>query len=192
MKIICGLGNPGAQYAHNRHNAGFIVLDRLAKDRKSIFKRRFLLRAHTARLLFDEGEVFLVKPSTFMNNSGIALKRACAQYHASCEDVLVVYDDTSLALGAMRFRESGSSGGHKGMASVIEFLGSQRINRLRIGIDGAQGTDLAEYVLSDFLSDEKRELSVVIEKAATACIDWVVHGSKYVMNKYNNVKTPDV
>jgi PTH1 family peptidyl-tRNA hydrolase len=185
VKIICGLGNPGARYARNRHNAGFIVLDRLAKDKAVRLKRSFTLNAHAAHLFLSESEVFLLKPLTFMNNSGISLRRACARYHASPEEVLVVYDDSSLALGALRFREKGSSGGHKGMASVIEHLGSQAISRLRIGIDGSENIDLVQYVLSDFSSDEKEVLNPTVDKAVTACIDWVLQGSKFVMNKYN-------
>ncbi|MDD5195297.1 MAG: aminoacyl-tRNA hydrolase [Candidatus Omnitrophica bacterium] len=183
MKIICGLGNPGARYAHNRHNMGFIVLDRLIKVKGLRFKRSLTLKAHIAS--FPERDTLLIKPYTFMNNSGIAARRARERYHAAGCDILIIYDDISLPFGAMRFRETGSSGGHKGMTSVLEYLGTSAISRLRIGIGAPEGDDAASYVLSDFLPGQSEKLKAIVEKAVAGCIDWVIHGTKYVMNKYN-------
>ncbi|MBU2102838.1 MAG: aminoacyl-tRNA hydrolase [Candidatus Omnitrophota bacterium] len=185
MKIIFGLGNPGAGYAHNRHNVGFMVLDRIAHDAGARFRRALRFKGHAVRCAAGRTSVILVKPATFMNNSGICVRRAIKAYNVTLDDILIVYDDMSLPLGTMRLRIKGRSGGHNGMASVIAETGEERISRLRIGIDVPAGCDATEHVLSDFSSQENTIVKACIDKAVLACRDWAACGSMYAMNKYN-------
>jgi PTH1 family peptidyl-tRNA hydrolase len=120
-----------------------------------------------------------------MNNSGLCSRKVLYRYVIPEENLLVVYDDADLPLGTIRFRRKGSSGGHQGMASVIDNIKSQDINRLRIGISKPFDADLTEHVLSDFSLEEKIILNEAISKAASGCIDWVNLGSDYVMRNYN-------
>jgi peptidyl-tRNA hydrolase, PTH1 family len=187
MKAIFGLGNPGANYKNNRHNAGFMLLDALAKVKKAGFKRNAGLAGYIACADVDSQETLFVKPDTFMNNSGLCVKKVLSRYKITPQDILVVYDDVELPLGTLRFRDKGGYAGHRGMESIAIELGTKDFNRLRLGIDKPAGViDLAQYVLADFNRHEKEVLSDVIEKATSGCLDWIGSGSAYVMNKYNN------
>lgn len=161
MKIICGLGNPGAEYAETRHNAGFLFVDEWA--RKYDFPE-FVVKGDALVSEKGQGEskVLLVKPMTFMNLSGEALAKIVNFYKVPLENVVVVYDDVDLSLGEVRFRDSGSAGTHNGMKSVIQQLGSQEFPRLRLGVESRGKTapaqmDLSDFVLSRF-SDEEWEV----------------------------------
>jgi PTH1 family peptidyl-tRNA hydrolase len=127
----------------------------------------------------------LVKPITFMNNCGQAAKLLLDTYKLPLDNLLVVYDDMDLSLGRIKFTKRGSSGGHRGMASIIEELGTQEINRLRIGISKPLRCDPVDYVLSPFREEEKEVLNDTLERAASACCDWLNYGSDFVMQKYN-------
>jgi PTH1 family peptidyl-tRNA hydrolase len=186
-KLIVGLGNPGLKYKHNRHNIGFRVVERLAGQFHAVFKRSFLLGASLAKIKVQESAVILLKPLTFMNNCGGCVRKALSRYRVSSGSLLVIYDDADLALGALRFRKKGSSAGHNGMASVIKALGSQEINRLRIGI-GRSDKDLTEHVLGDFTLAEQEALDETLNLCASACKDWIKYGSDYVMNRYNQMR----
>jgi PTH1 family peptidyl-tRNA hydrolase len=186
MKIIFGLGNPGRQYRNNRHNVGYMVLDELASRENFIFKRSFRLSAALARKEINNEEVLFIKPRTYMNNSGLSVKRALSSYKLTLRDILVVYDDIDLPLGKIRFRESGSCAGHRGMAAILSALGDEKISRLRVGISRDELTDVVDYVLSDFSLSEKEILEKVISQAASACIDWVYQGASFVMQQYNS------
>ncbi len=187
MKIIFGLGNPGKQYLGTRHNVGFNVVARLAQDHKSQFKGSFLLKAQVCRFLSGEEEVVLAKPSTYMNNSGIAVKKVMSRFKTAPQACLVVYDDVDLVPGELRFRKNGSSGGHGGMGSVIDVLGSDSVDRLRVGIGRPpQGVATADYVLSEFSRGDRAVIEEASERAAQACEDWLRHGADYVMKHYNN------
>ena len=153
MKIVVGLGNPGSQYARTRHNIGWMVRDRIAdragwdgrgrtKDASSIVGGRF-------RGL----DVTLVKPLTYMNESGLAVRKLLAREHAPLGDLLIVVDDFALPFGKLRFREGGGPGGHNGLASVIDELGTEKFSRLRVGI-GEPGRGAIDHVLSRFATDE--------------------------------------
>ena len=182
MKVIVGLGNPGRQYAHTRHNVGFDVLDIFARRRKV----RVLGRQHRALVgRFEQAgeEVLLVKPQTFMNESGAAVGAIVRKHRLEPGDILVVYDDIDLPLGRLRIRMRGSSGGHKGMNSIIHSLGSSDFPRIRIGI-GRQG-DAIDHVLSRFNRRERETIDPALESAADALDEILNEGIEAAMNEYN-------
>jgi PTH1 family peptidyl-tRNA hydrolase len=162
-----------------------MVVEEIAKKENSAFKKGFLLNGYIAKIKAKKESVILLKPSTFMNNSGLCVKKIASRYSVKPGDLLVAYDDADLPLGAIKLKKSGSSGGHQGMASVIDSLGTNDIARLRIGIGKSLRQDLADYVLSDFSSQEKEEIFESIEKATCACMDWLNSGIDYVMTNYN-------
>lgn len=184
MKLIAGLGNPGIKYARNRHNVGFMVLDKLARaEHKKFERQRFnaqLLEIHLA----DE-RVLLVKPQTYMNLSGSAVGKLAAFYRIPRADVMVVYDDLDLPLGKIRLRAHGSSGGHHGMESIINHLGGSDIPRLRIGIGRPDPTQDVGHVLGNFHDDEMSTLDEVLARAEQALRVWVSDGIVKAMNQYN-------
>ncbi|MDH7602049.1 MAG: aminoacyl-tRNA hydrolase [Armatimonadota bacterium] len=182
MKMIVGLGNPGRQYAHTRHNVGFDVIDRFAK-RRGVHTRTRRHRALIGRLAQDDEEVLLVKPQTYMNNSGSAVAALAREYGLQPSDIIVVYDDIDLPLGRLRIRAKGSSGGHKGVESIIQCLGSSEFPRIRIGI-GRAG-DAIDHVLSRFTRQEKTIIEPVIERAADALDVVLTDGLEAAMNIYN-------
>jgi PTH1 family peptidyl-tRNA hydrolase len=183
LKIIFGLGNPGKKYKNTRHNVGYMVVEKIGEGVR--FKRSIKLEAYLGEKEVEGEKVLLVKPTTFMNNSGICVKKTIEYYQICFKDFLVIYDDVDLPLGKIRFRKKSSSGGHKGIKSIIEILGSEEINRLRIGIGKREGEDLVEYVLSEFSSQEKEILKRVILNAVSASLDWIRFGPEYVMRNYN-------
>ena len=184
MKLIVGLGNPGLRYRNTRHNIGFLIIDSFAKVNKvRIYKKGF--GSLFNKMIFDNEEVLLLKPQTFMNNSGEAVKAAVGNFGIKTDDILVICDDVNLPLGVGRFRVQGSSGGHKGLKSVIERLNSKNFNRLRIGIDAGKNSTLTEYVLSGFRSNEKKLVKAIVETATCAAGIWVKEGIETAMNKFN-------
>lgn len=186
MKIIFGLGNPGEKYALTRHNAGFMVISRLAQDRNGRFKGSFLLNAALCEVQIDGKRALLVKPAAYMNNAGMVIKKVLGRFKADLDSVMIVHDDVDLPLGTLRFRDSGSAGGQKGMASIIDTLNTQDLNRLRVGIGRPQDLlDTADYVLREFDRNEIDVAQKTISLAARACEDWVKLGGEYVMTYYN-------
>ena len=185
MKIIFGLGNPGSKYKNNRHNVGYMVVESLAESQNIVFKRSFKAEAYIAGKKDSQEWVFLVKPRTFMNNSGLCVKKVLDKYKVSRADTLIIYDDVDLPLGMIRLRARGTSAGHRGMASIKNELGSEEVSRLRVGVGNSKEIELASYVLSDFFSSEKEILKKVIQEAAFASWDWVDKGIDFVMRKYN-------
>ena len=184
LRLIAGLGNPGERHADNRHNVGFQLLDRIA-DRHRLSFTRMESQALLAHGELAGQRVILLKPLTYMNQSGKAVKPAVRRYDISLAHVLVVYDDLDLPLGDIRLRERGGAAGHKGMESVIASLGTQEIARLRIGIGRPNGEAPEEYVLKDFSLRE----SIIMEEAydrAFAALDCVLReGIVEAMNRYN-------
>ncbi|MFO8053088.1 MAG: aminoacyl-tRNA hydrolase [Candidatus Omnitrophota bacterium] len=178
MKVIVGLGNPGKNYSENRHNIGFKVVDQLAYRYKVKLKRTIRQRAWLGELRIDSDYFLLVKPKTYMNNSGFCLNRVLAKYKVPVQNLLVVYDDADLDFGTLRIKKSGSSGGHRGIASIIDILGTKDINRLKVGIGrpalrrGQLQLPLTEYVLSNFSGEEKKQLREVLTKAVEVSLDW--------------------
>jgi len=185
VKIIFGLGNPGRQYKNNRHNVGYKVLESLTSDQNLEFKRSFRTSSYIAKKKDPGGWVIFIKPRTFMNNSGLCVKKVLNKYKVSLPDILIIYDDTDLPLGKIRFRAGGSCAGHRGMASIAEALRSEEVNRLRVGIGSSQGQELSGYVLSDFSKTEREILDNTIREAASASLDWANEGIDFSMQKYN-------
>jgi PTH1 family peptidyl-tRNA hydrolase len=187
-KLIVGLGNPGRKYASNRHNVGFQCLDRLAEAWGLSFSRR----KHKALLAQDEIaglKVILAKPQTFMNLSGEAVEQLARFYQVAPENILVIYDDLDLPVGRIRLRPEGGSGGHKGMKSIIEHLGSNGFPRLRVGIGRPSHGDPVDYVLSDFAPDERSTIEEACERAVSAIELWLAEGVVAAMNRYNTSPT---
>lgn len=184
VKLVVGLGNPGQKHAKNRHNVGFQVVDRIAAKYDLAFDR-IESQALRAGGEIAEHEVILLKPLTYMNESGKAVKPAMGQHHIAVEDILIVYDDLDLPLGTVRIRQRGGSGGHKGMRSIIGSLGTERIARLRIGIGRPAAGSPEEYVLQDFSLEE----SIIMEEAyrqAVASVECILEeGISKAMDRHN-------
>lgn len=185
MKIMVGLGNPGKQYEHTRHNVGFDVIDELS--------RRFNIPLDQSKLKglygigFYKGEkVLLLKPLTYMNLSGESIRAVMDYYDIDLEDLLVIYDDLDLPVGKIRLRQKGSAGGHNGIKSTVAHLGTQQFNRIRIGIDRPQnGMSVPDYVLGKFHKEEQSQVQDVIQKSADACEAWLERPFIQVMNDFN-------
>lgn len=189
--LIVGLGNPGLQYAANRHNIGFRCLDLLASVHGLMFSKN-LRDASLALGTIEEQPVVLAKPQTFMNESGKAVEGLLHFYRIPLERLLVVYDDLDLPLGALRLRPEGGAGGHKGVESVIAHLGGQRgFPRLRIGIGRPPGhMDAAAYVLQDFSPEELPVVEEVLTRAVQAIKMWLRQGIEAAMNSFNHRRIP--
>jgi len=185
MKIIVGLGNPGRKYERTRHNAGFMVVDELAKSlHVDVSQDKY--HAVIGRSRVDDEEAVLVKPQTFMNDSGRSVAAVLRGTYTSVADLIVVHDELDLPLGAVRIKAGGGHGGHNGLRSIIEHLGSGDFLRVRIGIGRpVPGMEPADYVLSPYLAEERQTASEVIVKAAEAVRTVVAEGPKRAMNIFN-------
>ncbi len=189
LKIIVGLGNPGQKYEATRHNLGFMVVDELRCQLKpEVQRERFKSQIWEARA--GDARIVLAKPQTYMNLSGTAVQQIRQWYKADLTDMLIIYDDLDLEFGAMRMRERGSAGGHNGLTSVIQSLGTTEIPRLRIGI-GRGRSEAKAHVLSTFSPTERDTLPSVIERAASGVLLWIEQGSIAAMNAIN-VREPGV
>jgi PTH1 family peptidyl-tRNA hydrolase len=184
--VVVGLGNPGAEYADTRHNAGFVLADALADRWRLAFRRAS--RAQVAKGTVAGHALFLIKPQTYMNDSGTALRPLLGQPDWDpARDLLVLVDDGALPLGTFRLRAKGSSGGHNGLESVESALGSRVYARLRIGIGPVPQdvTDLADWVLAPFTHDEMAALTELLPAMADAAECWVSDGIERAMNQFN-------
>lgn len=185
MYLIVGLGNPGRDYEHTRHNVGFDAVDKLAeKLGVNVSKIKF-------KGLYGEGflngqKIILLKPSTFMNLSGESLIEAVSFFNIPEENIIVIYDDVDIKVGRLRIRPSGSDGGHNGMKNIIYHLQSLNFPRIRIGI-GKPKNDMVNHVLGRFSKDEQEIIDKIIDIAADAAIEIVKNGVQSSMNKYNPV-----
>jgi PTH1 family peptidyl-tRNA hydrolase len=184
--LIVGLGNPGPKYARTRHNAGFMVVDELARRHGLRFSTR-QANAEIARGSIDGQAVILAKPQTYMNNSGQAVGDLQRFYKLPLEHVIVVCDDIALPLGTIRLREKGSAGGHNGLTSVIQHLGTQNFPRLRVGVDQPLNPDHSriDWVLGRFTKDEEKVISEVVPRAADAIEAIFDMGLEKAMNAFN-------
>ena len=185
MKVIVGLGNPGKKYEKTRHNAGFFVIDELLK-RHAIKLDKHKFKADYA-IEFIKGEkVMFVKPQTYMNLSGQALKPLMDYYNASPEDLLVVYDDLDLPTGKIRLRKTGSHGGHNGIRSLIDHLGTKEFNRIRVGIGRpTNAMAIVDYVLRPFSKEQSEDIAHSILTSSDACENWLEESFLSTMNKFN-------
>lgn len=185
MKCIVGLGNPGRKYRKTRHNIGFMVIDELLKRHKwklneNKFHGRFTLE-HV-----NGNRVILLQPQTFMNLSGNSIRPLVDYYDIDISDVLVMYDDLDLPTGKIRLRETGGHGGHNGVRSAIDQLGTKEFKRIRIGIGRPNSPiPVVDYVLGSFKKDEREDANVSIQTAADACESWLENSFNEVMNKFN-------
>jgi len=184
LLLIAGLGNPGSEYVNTRHNVGFMFIERLARSHGI----KCAMRAQGA--LWGRGSicgqgVALIKPMSFMNLSGKAVGSFVHKFSLSLGSVLVVYDDCELPLGTLRIKPSGGSGGHKGLASVIETLGSSDFPRLRLGIGRPEFGDLTSHVLGSFRPGEREALEDMLERAVSAIDVFINDGIESAMNRFN-------
>ena len=185
--LIVGLGNPGKEYERTRHNVGFRAVDLLAASLGTKIDRLKYRALVSPVVRLGEYRVMLMKPQTYMNSSGDAVKLAGIFYKLPPERILVFSDDISLPVGRLRIREDGSAGGHNGLKSIIAQLGTQTFPRIKIGV-GAKphpDYDLADWVLSSFSASEEKELSPALERAADAARDFLLHGAAHAANQYN-------
>ena len=184
MKLFVGLGNPGKKYEHTRHNMGYEVID-LFGDLSQIDVDKEVFHGLMGRgELFDE-DVMLFKPTTFMNLSGNAVREVVSYFKIPLEDVFIIYDDMALPPGKIRLRPEGSSGGHKGMQHIIEQLGTEQIQRIRIGIGEPMERDNIDFVLSKPLKEEKELIDQAINDAAMAVKEILKSNFDRAMTKFN-------
>lgn len=184
MYFIFGLGNPGLKYKNTRHNAGFLAVDELAK-RHQIKLRPSKFDALLGQGFIEQQRVTLIKPTTYMNNSGYAVCSVLDYFDADNSQALVLYDDIDLPLGTLRIREKGSAGTHNGMRSVISYLGSDHFLRIRIGI-GKPEISLTGHVLGKFPKEQQSEVEDMIARAADACECIVLENIQTAQERYQN------
>lgn len=186
MKLIVGLGNPGPRYRQTRHNVGFMVIDRLA-ERLAATPWREKFHGEVAEASHAGQRLMLLKPLTYMNLSGTAVAAAARNRVDDPADLLVLVDEAQLPLGRVRLRGEGSAGGHNGLKSLIEHLGTKEFPRLRIGVGAAEGgEDLADHVLSKFRPDEWPVIEKAVERAADAALSYIELGIERTMNAFNS------
>jgi PTH1 family peptidyl-tRNA hydrolase len=183
--IICGLGNPGDKYVRSRHNIGFMCLDYMSQ-KLNIKINRLKFKALCGEAVISGFRVLLIKPQTFMNNSGEALKEAVDFYKIPTDKIIVIYDDINLIPGVMRVKRKGSDGGHNGIKSIIQHIGSQEFPRIKIGVGSPdENYDLADWVLGN-ISDESKEPIYKCIEASLPCSELILKGDiDLAMNKYN-------
>lgn len=184
MKVLVGLGNPGPRYRNTRHNVGFLVVERVASHLS------VALAGEKYNGIVAEGEyqgerVLLVKPQTFMNNSGDCVARVLRYKPVKPAELVVAVDDVNLALGRIRIRPAGSAGGHNGLKSIIQHLGTDEFPRVRLGVGGADRDELIDHVLGTFRPDEKPVVQEMVDRAAEAMLEVIASGVESAMNKFN-------
>lgn len=183
-RLIVGLGNPGLAYARTRHNFGAMVLEAFAQRQGWTFKKESRFEAKMASGRFGEEAVYLLFPQSYMNRSGVAVRKAAHYYKIPGDKLLVVVDDVYLDFGVIRIRPKGGTGGHKGLLDIQEQLGSQEYTRLRLGVGPKQGKELQgkaemvleNYVLAKFTKEERAELPTIIEKSVDLIECWLTDG----------------
>jgi PTH1 family peptidyl-tRNA hydrolase len=184
VKVVVGLGNPGSQYAGTRHNIGWLIADRLAERAGWSGRGRQRDASNVVGGRYRGLDLTLVKPLTYMNDSGLAVRKVLAREHAPLQDILIVADDFALPFGKLRFREAGSHGGHNGLRSIIEEMGTEKFSRLRVGI-GDPVRNARDHVLSKFEPDEAQRLDELLDAAADAVEAWARDGTSKAANRFN-------
>lgn len=186
MKLFVGLGNPGKEYEQTRHNVGFMVMDELAKRWNLAYNQAKFNGIFASHMISGE-KVILCKPLTYMNLSGECVRPLIDYYKIDIDDVVVIYDDLDLPVGKIRLRMTGSAGGHNGMKSLIQHLGTDQFKRIRIGIGRPQnGQKVTDYVLGRFTKEEEHNIQQAIMRATDACEKFVASSFLQVMNEYNS------
>ena len=184
MKLVVGLGNKGREYENTRHNMGFMLVDRYLQYKNITDKFKEKFNAMYIETTINNEKVIFIKPMTYMNNSGIAVRAFVDFYKLNSEDVLVISDDLDLDLGKFRLRRNGSSGGHNGLKSIISQLGTDNFKRLRIGISNDKD-DVINYVLSKFSKKELNEIDTMFDTLVDVLDDYFVMDFTSLMSKYN-------
>ena len=185
MKLITGLGNIGDKYCFTRHNAGFMVVDKIALENNLSFKQDSKLKCFITKLRQADEDVIIIKPTTFMNLSGEAVRAVMDYYKIKTEDILVVYDDIALDLGRIRFRANGSDGGHNGIKSIIKHIGTHKFDRLKIGIGPQPPIPSENYVLQNFPKENQQVLKDVLNTSAEAVMFYLENNIEKSQNKFN-------
>lgn len=187
MKLIAGLGNPGAEYENTRHNIGFDVIDRIS-GKHNIAVKSMEKHGLVGKGMIGNEKVILVKPQTFMNLSGVCVAGLADYYSLDISDVLIIYDDVSLDIGKIRIRPNGSAGGHNGIKNLINELGTQDFQRIRVGVGKKpMHYDLADWVLGHFKKDEREIMDKSVGLAAEAVESILDRGIGFAMNMYNGL-----
>ena len=186
MKIIAGLGNPGAQYADTPHSVGFEAVDRIAADAGAVWEEKRAFRCLMARCAIAGQPVILVKPQTFMNLSGDSVAPVVRYHNATPADLVVVQDDIDLPVGRLRIRLGGSNGGHNGIRNIIERLGTGGFARVKIGV-GKDSSDVIGHVLGKFDPETRRAMDEIVARAAKAAEAVVKDGLERAMNEFNTI-----
>ena len=185
MKIIAGLGNPGSEYENTRHNAGFKVIDALS-DEYDIPVKGFENHCLTGKGMIEGEKVFLIKPQTYMNLSGVGIRSVLDYYDKTPEDLIVIYDDIDLPPGKIRVRSKGSAGGHNGIKNIINQLGVSEFDRVKVGVGSKPpGGDLVNWVLGHFSKEDMPAMEKAFEDACKAVKDIIIEGADHAMNRYN-------
>ena len=188
MKLIVGLGNIGRQYENTRHNTGFMIVDRFA-DANGLSFNKEKFDAQLADGMVEGQKVILAKPTTYMNESGRAVRQIVDYYDLDPDDVIIVYDDMDLDCGRLRLRQKGSAGGHNGIKSLIAHLDTQQFDRLRVGIDHPKQTKVVDWVLGRFTPEQRENFDLGAADAVAALEEWVkTDDFAQVMNKFNRNK----
>ena len=185
MKLIAGLGNIGAKYTFTRHNAGFMLIDSIAINSNLTLKENSRLKCFMSKFTSNNEDYIIIKPTTYMNLSGEAVRAVVDYYKIGVNDILVVYDDISLELGKIRFRANGSDGGHNGIKSVIQHLGTNNIARLKIGIGPQPSIPSEVFVLQNFSNEELDKLKETLSIAKEGIACYFTNGIAEAQNKYN-------
>ncbi len=189
MKVVVGLGNPGSKYSGTRHNIGFELVDYLSRaPGAGAFRSKF--ESRIADLGESGGQLLLVKPETFMNLSGRAVRQIVDFYKVALTDLLIVCDDIALPLGKIRLKSKGSHGGQNGLRNIEAQLGTNEYHRLRLGVGGPGERDAADYVLSRFGSGERSAVENTITEAALTVMVWATDGVETAMNRFNGESLP--
>lgn len=187
IKLVIGLGNPGATYKQTRHNVGFLVVEHLVQSASLKWKRKFGTQSRVATWDVETGvRVVLAKPQTFMNRSGLAVAALMKKYGVNTDELLVVFDDLDLACGKIRIRQQGGAGGHNGLQSIIDVLGTKSFSRLRLGVGPRpDGSAQIDYVLGPFSEDQKIEVDKAIGESVEAIQVAMKQGISSAMNNFN-------
>jgi len=184
MKLVVGLGNPGKEYNNTRHNCGFMVIDEIAKE-LSIEVSQNKAKGLFGKTKYKGEDVVLLKPQTYMNLSGESIRQCMDFFKLNIEDIIIIYDDLDMPTGKLRLRNSGSAGGHNGIKSAIQHLGSQKFKRIRVGIDRHPHIKVVDYVLGKFTADEQEAITKGISLAKDAVLLCIEKDFTTAMNQYN-------
>ena len=186
-KLLVGLGNPGDKYFETKHNVGFMLIDQLAKKQNVTFTHDKIFQADLASFFLNGEKIYLVKPTTFMNLSGLAVRALLAYYNIPIEDFIVIYDDLDMEVGKLRFRQKGSAGGHNGIKSIIAETGTQEFDRIKIGIGRPQkGMTVVNHVLGKFSEDDYATILLTLDKVETALNHYLkTNDFEDTMRRYN-------